>query len=183
MTRAILFCALLIPAAARADEPHAGDPFDRGSWNLHLYGSYADTFRLGNEQTATLSGGVGYYLVDQFSINVEAVGYRFETRGSHIPAGGLNGMFRWHFFTRERFSLYLDGGGGLLYADDQIPRFGTHFNYAARVGGGATVRLHEDLHLMTGVRYFHLSNGDIHGRPRNPSIDAVETYLGVMWTF
>ena len=175
---ATLLALLLFADSARADEP-----FDEGSWSVQLYGSYADTFRLGDELTSTVTLAGSYYLVDSFSIGAEAVGYGFETEGDNIPAAGLNGMLRWHLLTRERFSLYIDGGGGILYADDQIPRGGTHFNYAARTGVGGTIELADDVHLMLGVRYFHLSNGDIHGRRRNPSIDAIETYVGVMWTF
>ena len=36
---------------------------------------------------------------------------------------------------------------------------------------------------MAGVRYFHLSNAHLEGPRRNPSINGLEGFLGVMWTF
>jgi hypothetical protein len=71
----------------------------------------------------------------------------------------------------------------MLDAEQEIPRGGTEINFDARAGVGATVRLLNDLHLMGGVRYLHLSNGNIHGLDENPSIDAVEGYVGLMLTF
>ena len=48
---------------------------------------------------------------------------------------------------------------------------------------GTTYPLKDNLHLLTGVRYFHLSNARIEGNSRNPSINGVEGFLGLMWTF
>jgi hypothetical protein len=174
----VVLCVLCFATLARAQEL-----FEQGTRSFQLYGSYADTFRLGDEQTKTLNAAVGWYAYDRFSINVEAVGYSFETDGDDIEAGGADLLFRWHALVVDRFSLFLDAAGGGLYAEDQFPRGGTHFNWIARLGGGFTFELWDDVHLMSGVRYVHLSNGDRHGRPRNPSMDAVETFVGVMWTF
>jgi hypothetical protein len=48
---------------------------------------------------------------------------------------------------------------------------------------GASLRLKDNLFLLGGARYFHLSNGDIHGRDQNPSFDGVQYWLGMMVTF
>ena len=180
MTRpfVVVLCMLCCPGFAVAQEL-----FEKGTRSFQLYGSYADTFRLGDEQTKTLNAALGWYVYDRFSINVEAVGYSFETEGQDIGAGGADLLFRWHVLARERFSLFLDAAGGGLYAEDEIPLGGTHYNWIARLGGGFTFELWDDVHLMSGVRYLHMSNGDRHGRPQNPSMDAVETFVGVMWTF
>jgi hypothetical protein len=68
-------------------------------------------------------------------------------------------------------------------ADRAVPEFGTHFNFTAKGGAGATWRLTDSLHLIGGARYFHLSNGNLHGRDQNPSHDGVQYWAGVMVTF
>ena len=34
---------------------------------------------------------------------------------------------------------------------------------------------------MGGARYFHLSNAQIDGPLRNPSVNGIEGYFGLMW--
>jgi hypothetical protein len=156
--------------------------FDEGSWTLAAYGSYAEGFRLRDDQLGTATVSVGYYFADRWSINAEGVYFKFDEPTETDAVGG-NVIFRWHFLARDRYSLYLDFGGGMLDAQDEIPAGGTEINFDARAGLGATIRLLDDLHLMGGVHYFHLSNGNIHGLDENPSIDAIEGYVGLMLTF
>ena len=59
---------------------------------------------------------------------------------------------------------------------------GTTYNFTARVGPGVTYRLFDNAHLAAGVRYFHNSNGDQHGRGKNPGYDGVEYYVGMIFT-
>ena len=64
-------------------------------------------------------------------------------------------------------------------AEAEVPEGGTHFNYMPKIGGGATIKLRDDLHFIGGVRFFHLSNGNLHGRDENPSQDGVQYFAGV----
>jgi hypothetical protein len=45
---------------------------------------------------------------------------------------------------------------------------------------GATYQLRDNLYLFGGARYFHLSNAALEGPERNPSINGIEGYFGVM---
>ena len=173
-----LLALLLVADTTRAQS----GAFDVGSWTLSAYGSYAEGFRLRDDKLATATLSVGYYFADHWSINAEGVYFSFDEPTQTDAVGG-NVIIRWHFLTRDRYSLYLDFGGGMLDARDEIPAGGTEINFDARAGLGGTIRLLNDLHLMGGVRYFHLSNGNIHGLDENPSIDAIEGYMGVMLTF
>jgi len=64
-----------------------------------------------------------------------------------------------------------------------VPTFGTTYNFTARVGPGVSYRISDDVFLLGGARYFHLSNGNQHGRIKNPSYDGIEWYVGLMFTF
>ena len=88
-----------------------------------------------------------------------------------------------HLLRFEGITIYFDGGGSRIFSNTAVPEFGTTYNYIGRIGGGATIHLLDNVHLMLGARYFHLSNGDIHGRINNPSYDGIESYAGLVFTF
>jgi hypothetical protein len=49
------------------------------------------------------------------------------------------------------------------------------------LGLGATVPIADKLDFIGGVRFFHLSNANMHGRDENPAINGVQGYVGLMW--
>ncbi len=158
-------------------------PFPKGSWNLEISGSYTTPIRFSEAELtgATLAGG--YYLVDNLSLSGELQGYYADQPQEHALVAGLGVLLRWHVLVHNRFSLFIDGGGSVTYATRDVPEFGTHYNYTGKVGLGITYELSHDLHLIGGMRYFHLSNANLHGRDQNPSYDGIQFHLGVMWTF
>jgi hypothetical protein len=163
--------------------------FTKGDWTLHLYPSYLNGeagFHGDEVEAVTSNIGVGYYFADHWGLYADLTGYAFEQRGLFdidAEGPGLSLLLRYHFLNRNRFSLFIDGGGGLAFLDEEFPAQGTHSNFTARVGLGATLQLTDDLHLLTGARYFHLSNAARNGMDENPSLDAVEVYLGVLIEF
>ena len=164
--------------------PSAAEPFARGSWSFELFTAYSAPIRYSEEDVYSAGAALGYYLFDDFALlgRVSAVGV--DQPVSDDAVGGSVELFiRWHLLTVERFTLFLDGGGGRMWTDTPTPRGGTPSNWTGRVGLGATLRLSDDLHLIGGARYLHYSNGDVHGRERNPGYDGVEGYVGLMWRF
>ena len=169
-------------AAAGAAAP-AGRDFAKGTWTLELGGSYVDAIRFSENTFYEGHVGVGYYLVDDLSLSAILHGDYVEQPADDAALGAAGLQLRWHFLDRGRFSLFLDAGGDVSYADPEVPAFGTHFNWIGRVGGGATWRLDDNFYLIGGARYFHLSNGNLHGRDQNPSYDGVQYWAGLMFTF
>ncbi len=160
--------------------------FDKGSWTLQLSGGYYNgiTFN-SDEKIGVASLGGGYYLFDRFALNLALDGYYFDTElQSGFVGGGFTVLARYHFLTLgDRFTVYVDGGAGMVWADEEIPDFGTHFNFTPQVGLGLTYRLYGNVHLFGGGRWFHISNAAIDGRDRNPGVNAVGGYVGVMLTY
>jgi hypothetical protein len=155
--------------------------FAKGSWGLELTGAYITPIRFSDDKFYNVNLAGSYYLVDNLAIGAEIQGYYVDQPDEDAIAGGVGVLGRWHFFARDAFSLFIDGGGGVIYADPEVPEFGTHFNFTGKGGLGATIRLRDDLNLIGGARYFHLSNGNIHGRDQNPSFDGVQFWMGLMW--
>ncbi len=181
MTRRITLLAALLLIAAPA---LAAETFDKGTWSLELTGSYTHPIRFSENKFYNATAGVGYYFADDVSITAELQGYYTEQpSGDNTVLGGGGLLLRWHALRADRFTLFLDAGGSATMAESEVPDFGTHFNWTGKVGAGATWQLADDLHLIAGVRYFHLSNGNLHGRDQNPSYDGVQYWGGLMWTW
>lgn len=167
---------------ARADEAGA-TYFPRGAFALTLEGDYAHSFDLSRERIESGSVGVGYYFLDNNSISAEFAGFAVQQAGGDSAISEANFRLRTHFLQAGPFSFYVDGAAGVSIANNETPRGGTYYNYVLQIGPGVAYRLQDHLFLMGGARYWHLSNAQIQGSDRNPSINAIEGYVGLMLTF
>ena len=93
--------------------------------------------------------------------------------GYGISPLGLQINFRPH----KRIQPFIEGTGGLLYFNKQIPQIvGTRFAYTANAGAGVEIRLKKKRAVSIGYKYFHISNG---GRGiENPGFDNNLFYVG-----
>ena len=179
----LLSLLLLIAAPLALAEDPRPPAFPRGTLSFQTYGTYSGG--LGEfTNTASAAAGVGYYVFDNLSLSLEASGYRAQNApGRDTWMYGVSGVLRHHVIQLDRATLFIDAGFGPVEATARVPVGGTYFNFITRVGIGATFQLKEHTYLIGGARYFHLSNARIDGPTRNPSINGVEGFLGVMWTF
>ena len=157
--------------------------FAKGTFTLGFEGSYTEPIRFSTNEFITAAGSGGYYFWDDWSISLrgEYVHVNQDFGFNDADGGGAGVLLRWHVVTADRISFYVDGGGGLSWFNKAVPTFGTTYNFTARAGVGLAYRVVEDVYVMGGARYFHLSNGNQHGREKNPSYDGVEWYLGMMF--
>ena len=165
--------------------PADGLVFKAGSWDVNVIaGAYLG---VGNDDETLAFGGfdLEYFVIDRLALFGEVLGYHIEQDGPDAAGGGLNLGARWYFWQPvESLALYLEGGLGLIQADQRVPMpDGTHFNFVELVGIGAKLRVTDHVAIMAGFRYQHLSNASIRGSDRNPSIDAVGGYGGLTIAF
>ena len=187
MRFAVVFAALVaaFPAGVSA-APVFGDwgsAFPRGTRAFQATAEYIHPIRFAEDKFYGGSVSGHYYFADEASIGVELQGYAVDQVSDDTALAGAALVLRWHFLAEENFSLFIDGVGGVGLAEAEVPEGGTHFNYMPKIGGGATVKLRDDLHFIGGVRFFHLSNGNLHGRDENPSQDGVQYSAGVLFAF
>lgn len=125
------------------------------------------------------SGGVGveWYPIDGFSLGVRADGIGIGLEDTSATAGGgVALLVRWHVIQREDWSLYVDGGCGLAYFSSRVPTGAAHLNFTPQVGIGASFAIEDDLRLLAGLRWFHVSNGQT--ASSNPGVDMLAGYVG-----
>lgn len=125
--------------------------------------------------------GVHRFIFDNFSLGAEVVAAGIWQPGDDAAAVGVIGMFRHHLIQNDRASFFMDFGFGPLQASDRVPEGGTDFNFITRVGPGVAWRLDDKTSLVGTARYWHLSNARIEGHDRNPSLNAAELSIGLMW--
>ena len=183
---ACLFGLTLLLATTRAGAAplfdYGGDSFRKGLWVVEAEGAFIAPIRFSDDKFYQANFAAGYYFADDVSLSTEVAGYFADQPNDDTGLAGIGLLLRWHFLQSEQFTLFVDGGFGFSLAEAAVPEGGTHFNYTPKGGAGATIRLRDDLHLIGGARFFHLSNANLHGRDQNPSFDGVQYYLGVMFT-
>jgi hypothetical protein len=175
---AILSIAALPWVAAAG--PTTQPAFDKGDWTLQLYGGFTKNYGGQTAEIGSATAGVGYFIVDNISLNLELSGYAVDQSEQDAKAVRLALGGRWAFYTIGRLSLLADVNGGISEGDHRIPAGGSHFNFTFTAGPAAAYRLSDTCYLLGGFRYFHLSNGNLYGDDQNPSINAFQGWLGVM---
>lgn len=163
-------------------DPAAASPgrFAAGSWEGSAYGSV--TFGYGPGELYLAHAGVSYYLWDDFAASFEGVSGLADGDDSGA-AVGFDLLLRWHLLRQDRWSLYVDGGAGILYTAKRFETNATHFNFTPQAGIGTTWHLNEKTRFMVGTRWHHISNANIEGPEHNIGHDAPMVYGGVMITF
>ncbi len=98
-----------------------------------------------------------------------------------VTSFGGNFILRTHLIVRQNWSIYADVLPGVLESSHRIPPSGTDFNFTIETGFGFTTHLWDRTDLLAGVRYLHLSNARLEGSDRNPSLNAIEGYVGLLF--
>jgi hypothetical protein len=154
---------------------------DAHRWSVELLGTALQDVNGRQVVMGGVTGGVGYYLFDNLSLNLDVTGYGFNQGHSTGAAAGVTLGLRHHIFTYRKTTMFVDCSGGEIEASDNLPRGGTHLNDTLEVGLGLQHPIAPNVYLMAGVRYFHLSNARSEGADRNPSINAVQGVVGMEW--
>lgn len=151
---------------------------DKGYKTWYLQGGAATT--LDNQEPdprrfGFVGVGISEFLFNRHSINFEFNTIYFDQPGENAVGFNLNLLMRWHFAKRENWTLYLDGGAGVMGTTNDVPRRAAGFNFTPQVGGGASIKLNEDQNLLFGLRWHHISHADTFGR--NPGRDSLKGYV------
>src|SRR5579884_1646646 len=126
-----MVAAALVNRAAFADpQTKPLSEFSRGSLAFTTEAAYAHYFNGSPARIESGSVGLGYYFLDNISLNLEAAGFSVQQPGPDSVISGLDLLLRHHLFTSGRFSFYIDVGGGVSYATAPTPYYGTYFNFS-----------------------------------------------------
>ncbi len=161
----------------------AAAPFGQaGAWRWNVHGGFGADFD--DTENRFGLGGVSfsYFGTDDFSVDIEFDGLYFDQESAeNAGAFNFNLIFRWHFMMRESWSLYVDGGAGVMESSDPVPADGSTFNFTPQAGFGVSFDVGNDVRMLTGVRWHHVSNARTFDD--NVGKDGLFIYAGLSFPF
>jgi hypothetical protein len=139
----------------------------------------------GNGEVATLGGDVfsHWFLTDSFALGAGLGGTVFQTPGDNALGTEAQASARWYPYASESFGVFVDGTLGYLRTTREVPPEGTRWNYTFSFGPGIDVPMGNDMHLLVGGSYHHISNAMGRQSQRNPSQNEARLWLGLEWTW
>lgn len=165
------------PEASEASEPRP--PFGTaGQGHWYVQGAAAAPIDGESHFFGLAGAGISQFFATGHSINAELNAMGFAQSGDDALGLNLAVLLRWHFIRQPNWSIYIDGGAGILGTTNPVPIGGSSFNFTPQVGGGTMIRLNDDNQLMVGVRWHHISNANLY--ENNPGRDTVMLYVGLM---
>ena len=152
----------------------------KGQEHWYIQGAFATTLdrqESDPRRFGLVGAGISKFLFDRHSINLELNTIYFSQPGDDALGLNLALLMRWHFIRKSNWSLYIDGGAGVMGTTSDVPRSGASFNFTPQAGAGATIKLNERQRLMLGLRWHHISHADLFGA--NPGRDSIMGYVGL----
>jgi len=153
----------------------------RGTRTFETYGSFATQPKGQRSQLYSGTVGVGYYFLKNNSLSLEVGGLEGTQPGPDVWASAYNFLIRTHLINQPGWTAFIDFGPGVMEGDHRLPEGGTDFNFFFKTGVGAEVHLTDKAYLLFGTRYMHISNARIEGAARNPSLNTIQGYMGVLF--
>ena len=179
-------------AASLISQPVTPDPVSdygtKDTWRWSLQGGVGLDLRESENVFGLIGGGISYFIIDDLSLDLELNAMYFSQISDDAVGINFALLFRWHFIAEEKWSIYFDGGAGLLGTTAKVPgsmpnesREGSSFNFTPQGGFGFTVEIAENTRFFAGARIYHISNAQIY--EGNPGRDNVLFYAGVSLPF
>jgi hypothetical protein len=162
---------LSAPAAAPAPLDHR--------WSFEIDGVGMADVTNRHVQMGGARLGIGYYAAEQFAFRAELTSYGVSTSDGDAAAVQGSLGFRHHVYQIGPTSLFIDVDFGLFEAAHRVPSHGTDFNLTFDTGVGLERPIADNLDLVAGIRYFHLSNARLEGPDRNPSLNGPQAFIGI----
>jgi lipid A 3-O-deacylase len=167
----------------------------KDSWRWHLSVGYGREVETNWDQNVLFGGGVNYFIIDNLSLIMELNVLWFDqTSEPGLPpaynAWGINFnlLARWHFIAADTWSIYADGGAGVLATTEPVPGpdtrnnlGGTTFNFTPQIGFGGSFEIAENTRLLLGLRFHHISNAQ--SEHNNPGRNSLMFYVEASFPF
>ena len=131
------------------------------------------------ESFGLFGGGASYFFAKGHSINLALNGLAFDLPDQDPVGINLDLLVRSHWIRGENWSLYIDGGAGIIVTTSRVPNEGSSFNFTPQGGVGASINVNreKDQRLLLGIRYHHISNANTF--ESNPGLDTYMGYVGM----
>lgn len=175
-----ILAAMVLFLPQNVSAADTGEPFQPGTWTGQIFGHVMNDVSGHSDMSYALSLGAGRFVLPGFSLNLETSAWIVTQDGPDATGFGLTLVPRWHFYRTRDWSVFIDGGLGVIWTNEDVPPGSKKHNFTEFAGLGFTRRICESLRLMAGARYRHVSNNH---SSDNPGLDNIEGFLGLMLPF
>ena len=182
----IALLTMVASSTVGAQEIQQDDPFQRRGWHVELgvHGALETwNYNGSHEEMSGVRAGFAYGLGNSMTFIAGWPLYYISQRGVDGSLFATTVGLRGRVYRHGRVSGFLEFEVGVSESDTPVTPRGTRFNYLALGGVGVTIRLRPGVHLLTGVKWIHVSNNGLAGRDRNPDIEAVGPHASVLVRF
>lgn len=180
---------------AQAETAHVETTLDGGSGTVEFGATGSQWVGLGfgaasngDNLDMNLYGRYEYFIAQDIEMIGELGVWNYDQAGKDATGFNTSFVMRYHWYHKGRWTMYVDGGIGLLFSTDPVNRSGSDegssFNFTPRFGGGFTRAIgSQGARMEVGLRWAHVSNARIGGNNDNPGRDGLMLYAGIILPF
>ena len=154
---------------------------NKDSWRWNIQGGYGKDVKESDNNVKTIGVEFEYFIEDALSLDLGFFGMGVNQEGQ--DANGLNFtlQLRWHFIDKESWSMFMEGGAGLLRTTNHVPADGSSFNFTPQAGLGMSFDIGNHNRWLIGVKWHHISNANTYNT--NPGRDSIMVWTGISFPY
>jgi hypothetical protein len=153
----------------------------KNTWRWNIQGAWAKDVKRSDNTLVTYGVEFDYFLEDNLSLDLGFLGMDVDQQGPNANGFNFTLQLRWHFISKDRWSMFLEGGAGLLRTSENVPAGGSKFNFTPQAGLGFTFDIGNNNRLLAGVKWHHISNANTYDT--NPGRDSIMVWGGISFPF
>ena len=152
-----------------------------GTWRWGIQGGYAKDVKDSDNTLSIYGVEFEYFLEDDLSLDLGFFGMDVDQTGPNADGFNFTLQLRWHFFSEEKWSMFMEGGAGLLRTSAKVPSDGSKFNFTPQAGLGMSFDIGNHNRWLVGVKWHHISNASTYDS--NPGRDSIMVWSGISFPF
>jgi hypothetical protein len=153
----------------------------KDTWRWNIQGGYAEDVKESDNTLAILGVEFDYFIDDNLSLDLGFFGMNVDQLGPNTRGFNFTLQLRWHFVVEDSWSMFLEGGAGLLRTGERVPASGSKFNFTPQAGFGFSFDAGNDIRWLLGLKWHHISNANTYST--NPGRDSIMVWTGISFPF
>jgi hypothetical protein len=151
------------------------------TWRWGINGGWAKDVKDSNNTLINLGVEFEYFVDDNLSLDLGLYYMDVDQVGENTNGINFTLQLRWHFIAKESWSMFIEGGAGLLRTTNDVPSDGSSFNFTPQAGLGFTFDIGNNNRWIIGTRWHHISNANTYSS--NPGRDSIMIWTGISFPY
>ncbi len=153
----------------------------KGSKRWGVVGGYAVDFEETENRLVRVGFEIEHFVENNLSLDLGIHLLDVEQVGKDAIGLNASAQLRWHFIDANSWSMFVEGGVGLLRTGANVPTGGSEFNFTIQLGSGFSFDAGNNNRWLVGARWFHFSNANTYNN--NPGRDSVMLWTGISFPY